>query len=220
MLPTLVILHGWGSDLSRWRPLAESLRAAGLKVVLPSLPQDKVRNTADFADWLNQKTKTLAPFFLVGHSFGGQIAINFAARYPQRVKKLILIASAGVRRPSWKSALFLPFAKLLKFAPLKFKRLAYQAIGATDYVKASLVMKETMKIILREDQRENLKKITTPILLLWGEHDQYTPLDQAKLMQGVLPNSQLVIFPDGKHGLPFTHTGKIKEKILWFIGSK
>lgn len=219
MVPTLVILHGWGSSVPRWRPLVKRLEASGITVFLPQLPEDKVRNIADFSNWFLKKTNHLTPFFLLGHSFGGQIAINFAARYPGRVKKLILLASAGVRKPNMKSALFLPLAKLLKFMPLKFKRLAYRAIGETDYVKASPVMKETMKIILREDQRENLKKIAIPTLLLWGEHDRYTPLDQAKLMQSALSNSQLVIFPDGKHGLPFTHAEQIKEKILWFIGS-
>jgi len=219
-MPTLVILHGWGSDLARWRPLVDQLKAAGLKVFLPRLPQDKARNTADFADWIDKKTKTLGRFFLVGHSFGGQIAINFAARYPGRVKKLILLASAGIRRPSVKSALFLPLAKLLKFAPLKFKRLAYRAIGATDYVKAGPIMKETMKLILRDDQQTNLKKIIVPTLLLWGEHDRYTPLSDGRLIQTLIPNSQLIIFPDGRHGLPFSHARQIKEKILWFIGSK
>ncbi len=220
MTPTLIILHGWGSDLSRWRPLVKKLESAGIKVFLPKLPEDKVRNIADFSRWIFDETKNLPSFFLLGHSFGGQIAINFTAHYPDRVKKLILIASAGVRKPSWKSALFLPLAKVFKFAPLELKRLAYRAIGETDYVKASPVMKETMKLILKEDQQVNLKKITVPTLLLWGKRDQYTPLNYAKLIQSVLPNSQLIIFPDGKHGLPFTHAEQIKEKILWFVGSK
>ena len=221
MAPTLVILHGWGSDLARWRPLVNKLKDAGLKVVLPGLPKDKVRSTADFSDWLNQKTKTLAPFYLAGHSFGGQVAINFAASYPGRVKKLILISSAGIRRRSLKSLLILPLAKLFKgLVSQKIKPFLYRLIGETDYIKASPVMKETMKLILKEDQQENLKKITLPTLLLWGERDRYTPLDQAKLMQSALSNSQLVIFPGGKHGLPFSHPRQIKEKILWFIGSK
>ena len=219
MLPTLVILHGWGSNLSCWQPL-KSLLSKKLHVILPRLPEDKVRNTAAYSDWLFQKTKKLPPFILLGHSFGGQLAIDFAARYPGRVKKLILLASAGIRRPSVKSALFLPLAKLLKFAPLKFKRLAYRAIGATDYVKAGPIMKETMKLILRDDQQTNLKKIIVPTLLLWGEHDRYTPLSDGRLIQTLIPNSQLIIFPDGRHGLPFSHARQIKEKILWFIGSK
>lgn len=221
MVKTAVILHGWGSRLSRWQPLVKQLLSSGLKVVLPHLPEDKARNTADFADWFDQKTKILAPFFLIGHSFGGQVAINFAARYPKRVKKLILISSAGIRRPNLKSRLLKGPAKLLKgLAGQRLKQLLYRLIGATDYIQASPVMKATFKIIVREDQQQNLKQILAPVLLLWGKHDRYTPLGQGRLMQALLPKGQLIIFPDGKHGLPFTHVTQLKEKILWFIGSK
>lgn len=221
MVPTLVILHGWGSDLARWRPLVNKLKDAGLKVVLPGLPKDKIRSTADFSDWLNQKTKILAPFYLAGHSFGGQVAIDFAARHPGRVKKLILISSAGIRRRSLKSLLILPLAKLFKgLVSQKIKHFLYRLIGETDYVKAGPIMKETMKLILREDQRDNLKKIKTRTLIIWGEADRYTPLADGRMMQTLTPKAQLIIFPDGKHGLPFTHAQQIKEKILWFIGSK
>ena len=221
MAPMIVILHGWGSDLSRWRPLADQLKAAGLTVVLPSLPQDKVRNTAAFADWLFQKTKTLAPFFLAGHSFGGQVAINFSARYPERVKKLILLSSAGVRRLNWKRFVFTPLAKLGRgLVSQRIKHFGYRLIRETDYMKASPIMKQTMKLILKEDQQENLKKIIVPTLLIWGRRDRYTPLSHGRLMRRLIKDSELVVIPGAKHGLPFTHVGQLKEKILWFIGSK
>lgn len=218
MPKTLVILHGWGSDLSRWRSLVSKLELT-FHVVLPQLPEDKVRNTAAFADWLEQKTKSLPPFFLLGHSFGGQVAINFSARYPDRLKKLLLIASAGVRRPSLKSRLFYPLAKLLKRLPQKLKVLAYGLIGETDYIKANPIMKETMKIILKEDQRVNLKKISVPTLLIWGKYDRYTPISDGRLMRSLIPGSRLIVVAGGRHGLPFTHAPLLAEKVLWFIGS-
>ena len=202
--------------MPRWRPLISKLEST-LHVVLPHLPEDKIRNTAVFADWLEQKTKNLPPFFLLGHSFGGQVAINFAARHPDRVKKLILIGSAGVRRRNLKALILLPFAKIFRFLPTLFKHFFYRLIGETDYIKASSVMKKTMQLILKEDQQENMKKINTPTLILWGKQDSYTPLRDGRLTHQLIKNSALIEF-NAKHGLPFTHPAALAEKILWFIG--
>lgn len=221
MIATLVILHGWGSDLARWRPLVDQLRASGLIIVLPPLPQDKVRHTAEFADWVFQKTKTLAPFILVGHSFGGQIAINFTARHPDRVKKLILIASAGVRWPSWKRRIVTPLAKLFRgFVREKAKLFFYRLLLATDYYRSNPKMRETMAKILTEDQQSNMVKVKVPTLIIWGKADSYTPLKDGQLTHKLIKSSQLEIIANGRHGLPFTHTQLLKEKLLWFIGLK
>ena len=213
----LVILHGWGSDLSRWRPLVSALKP-DFPVFLPQLPQDKVRNTAAYSDWLYEKTKQLLPFVLLGHSFGGQVAINFTARYPKRVAKLVLIGSAGVRRTSLKAKLLLSVAKVFNFMPDKLKQFAYRAIGETDYVNASPVMKKTMHLILKEDQQENMRKIDAPTLILWGKQDHYIRLRDGRLTQQLIKNSVLAEF-NAKHSLPFSHAAEVAQKILWFIGS-
>jgi len=185
------------------------------------LPQDKVRNIADFTEWVFQKTKTLAPFILIGHSFGGQIAINFTAGHPERVKKLILIASAGVRKPSWKRRVIIPFVKLFRGQIReKAKSFFYRLFLTTDYYRANPIMRKTMAIILTEDQQENMIKIKTPTLMIWGKTDNYTPLKDGLLTHKLIKQSKLEIIPDGRHGLPFTHTHQLKEKILWFIGLK
>lgn len=220
MVPTLVILHGWGSSVPRWRPLVKRLEASGITVFLPQLPEDKVRNIADFSNWFLKKTNHLAPFFLLGHSFGGQIAINFAARYPGRVKKLILLASAGVRKPSWKRKLITPLAKLLRgHVREKTKSWLYRLLLATDYYRANPQTRKTMAIILTEDQQENMVKIKAPTLIIWGEADRYTPLKDGRLTHQLIKSSRLDIIGGARHALPFTHAEQIKEKILWFIGS-
>ncbi len=221
MLPTLVILHGWGSDLSRWRPLVKKLESAGIKVFLPKLPEDKVRNIADFSRWIFDETKNLPPFFLLGHSFGGQVAINFAAHHPDRVKKLILVASAGVRRPSLKRRILAPLAKLLRGRVReKAKSWLYRLLLATDYYQANPQMRKTMALILTEDQQENMTRIKTPTLIIWGEADRYTPLKDGRLTHQLIKHSRLDVIGGATHGLPFTHAEQIKEKILWFVGSK
>jgi pimeloyl-ACP methyl ester carboxylesterase len=213
------MLHGWGGRPERWLTLVQVFRKAGIRVILPRLPQDKVRHTAGFAAWLLKQTRALPPFYLAGHSFGGQVAIEFCARYPQRVKKLILIASAGIRRRRLKAILLLPWAKRLQFLPSKIKSWCYRLIGETDYASASPVMRATMKLILKDDQRENMKKITRPTLILWGRRDRYTPVGEGRLTHRLIKNSVWAEF-DARHDLPFSRPDEVAGKILWFIGLK
>ena len=219
-MKTIVILHGWGSDIKRWLPVKKLLEDEGFKVYLPKLPDDQVRNTADYSAWVNNYTKNLKSFCLIGHSFGGQIAINFTAKYPEKVNKLILINSAGIRRPSWKRRVFTPLAKLLRnhvHETVKF--LFYRLFLATDYYRANSKMRQTMVRILIDDQQENMTKINIPTLIIWGSDDHYTPLKDGRLTHQLIKNSQLKVFPDARHGLPFTHSPVLVSLIKNFISS-
>jgi pimeloyl-ACP methyl ester carboxylesterase len=229
MPKSIIILHGWGSDLKKWQPLKDLLQKQGFKVFLPKLPNQKPMNTADYADWLNQHTKKINQFYLIGHSFGGQIAINFTAQYPQKVSQLILINSAGIRKKiSPKRIIFRPIAKLgklifslplIKSLTQPAKKLLYKATRESDYLKASPIMKQTLTTIVKEDQQANLKKIKTPTLILWAAKDKFTPLSQGKLIAKLIANSTLEIYPHATHGLPFHQPQAVAKKILWFISS-
>ena len=56
-----------------------------------------------------------------------------------------------------------------------------------------------MSIILNEDQKENLKNIDAPTLLIWGECDTATPISDAKLMEKLIPDAGLVSYPNSGH---------------------
>lgn len=218
-MKTIVILHGWGSVIERWFPVKKLLEALGFKVFLPRLPFDVPRSTNDYSVWFKQAIQKIKPFILIGHSFGGQIAINFTAKYPEKVTKLVLINSAGIRNKlNLKRLFFLPLAKIVKsFIPNKFKGVFYRFILETDYFKASLVMKKTLKLVVREDQQTNLTKISQPTLIVWGKQDKLTPLVDGQLIHNLVKNSQLVVFPDARHSLPFTHSQALVSLINNFI---
>ncbi|MDZ4229468.1 MAG: alpha/beta hydrolase, partial [Patescibacteria group bacterium] len=133
----------------------------------------------------------------------------------------ILIASAGVRRPSWKRRILTPLAKLLRgHVREKTKSLFYRLLLATDYYRANPQMRKTMAMILTEDQQENMIKVKTPTLIIWGSADRYTLLKDGRLTHQLIKRSHLDVIGGAGHGLPFTHVTQLKEKILWFIGSK
>ncbi|MDZ7587571.1 MAG: alpha/beta hydrolase [Patescibacteria group bacterium] len=218
-MKTIVILHGWNSNLKYWLPVKKLLVDKGFKVYLPKLPSDRIRNTTAYSVWVSNYTKKLKPFYLVGHSFGGQIAINFTARYPDRIKRLILVNSAGVRRPSWKRKIIAPLAKLLRgYVHEKAKYFLYHLLLATDYYRANPKMRQTMARILTDDQQKNMTKINIPTLIIWGKDDHYTPLKDGRLTHRLIKNSLLEIF-EARHNLPFTHSEALISLVNKFINA-
>jgi len=155
------------------------------------------------------------------------VAINFTAKNPSRVKKLVLISSGGVRpRFTLKKIVFLIIAKIGKSIfslPLlnrlfsKAQKLLYQAAREGDYYQASPLMKKTLQLITKEDQTKNLTKIKSPSLILWGGQDITTPLKDGKLMAKLLPRSFFKVFPNSTHALPFQKPSQVVKQILWFI---
>ncbi|MFC1627248.1 alpha/beta fold hydrolase [Patescibacteria group bacterium] len=234
-MKNIIFLHGWGSQPKHWLPVKKLLEQNDCRVFFPTLPGfgktliKEPMNTTDYVNWLKSyiNKKNLKQYFLIGHSFGGQIIIQFASKNPKELKKIVLINSAGIRNKiNLKKIIFKPVAKIGKLIfelPLinQFKdfslKIFYKFLKETDYYNASPVMKETQKNILTDDQQQNMVKIKKPCLLIWGRHDTCTPLSDGQLMNQLIPNSKLTIIKNGKHGLHYTHVKTLVKKILWFI---
>jgi pimeloyl-ACP methyl ester carboxylesterase len=75
----------------------------------------------------------------------------------------------------------------------------YNSVGSSDYKASATVLKETMKIILNEDQTQYLPNINVPTLLLWGSLDKDTPISDAKKMEKLIPDCGLVEYPNSTH---------------------
>src|SRR6476646_119056 len=100
----IVLLHGWGGQIASFGPipaiLAERFRVIAVDLPgfgaspLPSRPW----NSRDFAECVAGLISRLetGPVTLVGHSHGGRTAISLAVNYPEAVRKLVLVDSAGI----------------------------------------------------------------------------------------------------------------------------
>jgi len=164
---------------------------------------------------------------LIGHSFGGRIAIKYASKYPGKIEKLILTGAAGIKHPlDKKQRLFYVASKIGKkifSLPVinklerQAKRVLYKATREKDYFTASPKMKEVMKNALSEDLTPVLNQVNIPTLLVWGRDDRSTPLSDGSVMHNQIRNSKMIIIDYANHGLPYKKPEEFAKAVIEFI---
>jgi pimeloyl-ACP methyl ester carboxylesterase len=196
---------------------SELLRIPGLSASL-----DEVWELDDFVAWLADELPD-EPVSLLGHSFGGQIAIRFAALYPERVEQLILVDSSGVRDhrllPTLKRQIFLIMAKIGKvFLNVGWARaLLYKFARERDYKNAPPLLRRTMSNVLDAELHDDFSKIQAETLLIWGRDDTVTPLWIAELKHEQIPNSHLEIVDGARHSPQYTHVAEATKFVADFL---
>jgi len=234
---TVLILHGWGSSSASWVEVKTILENNGFSVFTPDLPgfgKNKPPSSAwgvdDYVNWTLKfiEEKNLGRIFLLGHSFGGRIAIKLAAKYPEKLASLILVSGAGIKHQKtfWQRTVFY-LAKIggaiyiLTFLPSVrrfIRKFFYRYIvRRKDYFEANGVMRETFSKVIDEDLTPFLNQINVPTLLVWGEKDKMTPLTDAYLMTNEIKSSILKIIPGNGHALNLDAPQKLTEAILKFL---
>lgn len=227
-LKKIYILHGWTYSTDKWDQFSSLLKMKDFTPVLLNVPgltekTDKVWTLDDYVEWLKE-TIGSEKAIIIGHSNGGRIALAFAARYPEKLRQLILIDSAGIYHNELqirlKRLIFGAIARLGKkvTSSEKLRSLLYKAARESDYKDATPQMRQTMVNLISQDLTPQLSKITTPTLIIWGENDKSTPLSDGKLMHGRIKNSKLVVINDARHSPQFTDTSEVCKKILEEIG--
>lgn len=132
--------------------------------------------------------------YIVGHSFGGRVAMRLASEYGYLLDGIVLVDSAGLKpRRGLKYYFKVTMHKLLTKLNIKHEA------GSDDYRKLSGVMKETFKNVVNEDQTRELNKITLPTLIVWGDKDKDTPIYMAKRINRSIKNSSLIVFKGEGH---------------------
>lgn len=201
-----VFLHGWASRKEVWQQVAKRFSATTATVDLPGFGQSDMLkepwNTAYYSRSINALINKLgfSSVVLVGHSFGGQVAAHVASQQPNWLKGLVLVGAAIVREqePKALSAIGNFLSPLFRLPLLRRLRPAlYQLIGA-DMPPKDLNLRKTMQTVLREDQTDRLSAITVPVKIIWGDEDDATPTENAKLINSQISNSSVSVL-DGGH---------------------
>jgi pimeloyl-ACP methyl ester carboxylesterase len=215
--PPVLLLHGWGASSELFAPHL-ALLGPHYDLIAPDFPgfgKTPPPPTGwavdDYAAWTLQILDRLQieRAHIVGHSFGGRIAIALASGHPARVGKLVLTGSAGIR-PA-RSLAYHARVRLFKLArklagaglvpaPLRERARAYvQAQGSGDYQAASGTVRQSFVRVVNEDLRTRLPQISASTLLIWGELDQEAPLADGQLMERLIPDAGLVVFAGAGH---------------------
>lgn len=214
--PAVVLLHGWGASAATMQPIADCLRDRWRVVALdfPGFGQSPPPPTAwgvgGYADCLRALLERLGVerAALIGHSFGGRVAIVYATRWPDAVDRLILVDAAGILPEptarqqaiglvarAGKAVLGLPGLRGLR----EGARDAVAArVGSTDYRDAG-PLRDTFVRVVTEDLRPLLPQIAAPTLLIWGSEDRDTPVADARIMEKEIPDAGLVVFEGAGH---------------------
>jgi pimeloyl-ACP methyl ester carboxylesterase len=211
---SILLLHGWGCSVKTMSRIADNL-GENFKVYNLDLPgfgmsdePERPFSVKDFAETVKvfmEKLNIDNPI-LIGHSLGGRISIYLESMVD--VKKIILVASAGIKDEKSKEQLKKEqmakgvkriLQKVLGNKSEKIIDMLRNKVGTEDYKNSSKMMKETLKLVVNEDLRFLLKGFETETLLIWGENDTATPLRHGKEMERLIKGSGLVVFENCGH---------------------
>lgn len=221
----IYILHGWTYSLDKWSPFIFGLKSNKINNILLKIPglTDKIEKSwsmNDYVDWLEEKLeKEKDKVILIGHSNGGRIAMAFSMKHKNKIKKLILVDSAGIYHNEpyikYKRKLFGIIAKNgRKILNNNLgKNLLYLLAGERDYRNADENMKKTMVNLLEWDKTLFPQKIEVPTIIIWGEKDGITPLSDGKLLHQKIKGSKLFVIKNARHSPQFTHPEKVAKII-------
>jgi len=202
-------------------PLAQYL-APDFRVYAPDLPgfgmSDKppdiltVPELADaLAAFMDEMGLCRAAF--VGNSFGCEILIEFAARYPRRIERLVL--QGPTPDPNTRSALQ---QVALFFVTGLFERWSLGWIAISDYLRGGVFRYvRTFRTMISNQIEHKLSEVQAPTLVVWGTRDYIVPLGFVERIAQLLPNGRLVVIPGAAHGMNYSHPRMFRDAILPFL---
>jgi len=182
--PRVLALHGWGRRGADFRRSLVGLPA--LAVDLPgfgaSPPPVDVIGAEGYAEVIAELLGGLdeldGPPVLVGHSFGGRVAVCLAAAYPDEVGPIVLTGAPLIRREGRKPALRYRLARALhRLGAVSDERMesVRRKRGSADYGAAAGVMRDILVKVVNEEYPDKLKSLRSEVLMLWGERDNEAP---------------------------------------------
>lgn len=201
----ILLLHGWGQNIEMMRPIGDRLEEKYRITILdfPGFGESDEPKEAwcidDYVEVVEQLLKKLnvKKPVIMGHSFGGRVAIKYTANHP--TSKLILFGSPCIRT---KEVLTLKVKVLKKLKTLpgmnQLGEKMKKYIGSRDYKAASPIMRQTLVNTVNEDLSSSAKKIKVETLLIWGVDDTEAPLEDAKKLEMIMEDAALITLP-GTH---------------------
>ena len=229
----IVLIHGTASSLHTWNDWTKELEKnyRVIRMDLPAFGLTGANNSGDYSiqyytQFLHKllSKMNVDKFYLDVNSLGGNIAWNYTAESPEKVKKLVLVDASGLPTNKEQPAIF-KMAKtpvisslFLYVTPRFFIKKNMKEVYADDTKITEELITRYHEMALRSGNRQafidraktdfnlegkanpgKLKTIKTETLLIWGSEDNWIPLDNGQRMQSVLTNSKLVVIENSGH---------------------
>ena len=220
MSPAVVFLHGFCQSSAYWAPTLERVAAAGVHCLAPDLPgfgasadEAGPYSMAALADSLERllDVRGISRIALVGGSMGGVVAQHFALRHPQRVERLLLVATGAT---TGDPAAALAKANAMEAAPWDDAAVApivdgffYRPALASDVARFRSIALSAAPIAAVEAARSNahnntleqLSSIRIPTMIIQGRHDRARTPEHGVLMRERIAGATLAVIEDAGH---------------------
>jgi len=238
----VLLLHGWRASAELMQPVAERLAHKGFACHALDLPgfgqtatPPEAWDVAQYAAFVLAYLDSvgLERVHLIGHSFGGRISILLGAQHPQRVGKIVLTDSAGVKPlPTFKWRVYYALRRgifgVLKLPPLRgfdapLREWFWRRFGSDDARSARAenpVLFQTFQRVIGQDLVSFARKIQAPTLLIWGEKDADTPLQDAKILEAAIPDAGLVVIAGAGHYAYLEEPEYFVHVVAHFLGAE
>jgi pimeloyl-ACP methyl ester carboxylesterase len=222
--PKILLLHGLVIMVDYFEPLMRELAQQGYRVYAPELPGTgysprikKALTVAEMTDiyaWWTQHLELTQPMHVVGHSAGGQVAIDFALRYPQQVETLTLMAAAGGKSVTgWLREMLGVFSDIVLENPPMIWHATYS------YLRAGLL--ETLAAAqthIHFEARDMARLLSEkPTLIIWGTRDIISPVRLGRDLYRIIRNSRLKLIKGGTHALLLGYHREIHACLIEFL---
>lgn len=211
----ILLLHGWGQNIEMMKPIGDNF-CDRFRITILDFPgfgeSDEPKETWTIEKYvclveeLTKKLNIKKPI-VIGHSFGGRVAIKFSSRNP--IEKLVLFGSPCIRIQE-NLSLSVRILKAIKRLPGMNGIGEYMKrfIGSRDYKAASPIMRQTLVEVVNEDLSKYAREIEAPTLLIWGINDDEAPVSDARELEKIMIDAALITMP-GTHYAYLENLGQV-----------
>jgi pimeloyl-ACP methyl ester carboxylesterase len=208
--PYVLALHGWARDRQDFSTVLADLDA--LAVDLPgfglSPPPEAAWGTIEYAHCLLPILQEYpSPPVVIGHSFGGRVAVRLASLFPHHIRSLVLTGVPLLRNNNSRSVPPLAVRVgrklnkkgLFPQSALEWLRNKY---GSADYRAAEGLMRKIFVRVVNENYEQDLRSLSCRVQMVWGSADSETPPEIAHRAAAMIPRAEVTIVPNIGHLLP------------------
>jgi pimeloyl-ACP methyl ester carboxylesterase len=234
----LIIVHGGSDGASAWMQNIEVL-SKQYTIYVPDMPGFGLSQSMEgsyyipeMVDFIDNFARTvgLNSFYLMGHSLGGGIALHYTLKYPQKIRKLVLVSSLCLGREiAWWIRLASPrviCSTMGKSAISVFKAIKFIAkffgpwemvepLSKTSVHIGSCIANLTEQTIVLLSQ---LPLIMVPTLVMWGAKDPVVPFAHAYAAAELIPDCQVRVFDDCGHSVYRERLREFSNVLSRFLG--